>query len=313
MKRIISLVAFLVISFSYFGKPALAVDVPNFPSCSAPQGTIKVSYPNGNHGIVGSMAQYQGRDTVYTINDTMTVQCFCSPTNQGIQTNWWKTSSLTDSEMKILINQGWTYVPNGELWGLQNSGYMTRNLNFTCTDEGNSPTPTPTPTTNGGGQGGQGGDNGSNNPGGPYTCPDPAPNAPTILSVNRKSDTSITVSWTAVSPVTQYGISYGKKSGKYDYGQSNIGNVTTFTVNDLASNQNYCFVVNAVNNCNSSPFSSEVCMGGRGGQVLGASTTGVLGFSTTSSDKSMVKLGIFLIGLLCLTSGLYLKRIQKKS
>ncbi len=133
--------------------------------------------------------------------------------------------------------------------------------NEPCTTPG--PTPTPTPSSN------------SNQ------CADSKPSTPTLTSVVRNSPTTATLTWTSVSPVSYYTISYGTDPGNYIYGVPNTGNTTTFTVGGLASNTNYYFVVRAVNGCTPGDPSGEKSIGG--GQVLGASTsTGdqVLGAST---------------------------------
>lgn len=112
--------------------PALAVSAPSFPSCANPQGSIKVSYSDGTHGIVGSGATYTGKDAVYTLSDDTVTQCFCGADGNGIQTNWWKASSLTEDQVNILKSEGWVYVPAGNLWGLANAPYVAKNSNYSC-------------------------------------------------------------------------------------------------------------------------------------------------------------------------------------
>lgn len=111
---------------------AFAVTTPDFPACSAPSGTLKVQYNEGTHGIVGNSSEFKGKDTVYTVNETQTLQCLCTSDGQGIQTNWWKITSLNDSDIQILKNQGWYFVPNGALWGLDNAAYMAKNSDYEC-------------------------------------------------------------------------------------------------------------------------------------------------------------------------------------
>ncbi|MBI3981066.1 hypothetical protein HY345_03650 [Candidatus Microgenomates bacterium] len=128
--------AFLFLSlFLITPSPAWALTIPSFPSCESPQGTLKVFYTSGTHGIVGSTASYIGSDKVYILNDLTLTQCFC-PDNgngsQGIQTNWWKVSSLSESEINSLKNQGWIYIPDGSLWGLDKAPYLAQNTNFSC-------------------------------------------------------------------------------------------------------------------------------------------------------------------------------------
>ncbi len=150
MQNRIWIVILLTIFGLFFGsKHTLAVETPNFPSCSNPQGTIKVSYSEGTHGIVGDTNQYTGSDTVYQLASGNLSQCYCSTNGGGIQTNWWKVSSLDQEQLQILKNAGWIYVPNGALWGLEETAYMTFNSPFSCT------------TTSNGGGGSSGGSGGS--------------------------------------------------------------------------------------------------------------------------------------------------------
>jgi hypothetical protein len=101
-------------------------------------------------------------------------------------------------------------------------------------------------------------------------------------------------------------VSYGPASKNYLYGQTDIGNTTSYTVEGLTVGQNYCFVVNAVNGCASSPASNEVCTG----EVLGAATGQVLGLSATSGDNKLTEVSLYFIGLVCLISGLCLRRLK---
>ena len=117
---------------------AMAVTPPDFPSCQSPEGDVKVSYSSGTHGIVGNNQTYTGSDTVYTLSDNRLSQCFCSEGGDGIQTNWWKVNSLTESEVQILKNQGWFFVPNGSLWGLDETSYMAKNSTYACRSENGS-------------------------------------------------------------------------------------------------------------------------------------------------------------------------------
>lgn len=128
-----------LILFTIFGllfvNPALAIDIPDFPACSNPEGTLKVTYSSGTHGIVGDSAEYNGSDSVYQLDNDNLIQCFCSTDGEGIQTNWWKASSLTSAEQQTLLNSGWNLVPNGSLWGLEQTAYYAKNSSFACNGE----------------------------------------------------------------------------------------------------------------------------------------------------------------------------------
>lgn len=131
---------------------AYAVVPPSFPSCTNPQGTVIASYDNGLHGIPGNAASFSGTDAVYQISDTQLIQCLCTDSGDGIQTNWWKIPSLTEDEISILKNLGWIFIPSGIPWGLADTPYMAFNSTFAC-----RPAASPTATAGEGGGEGQGG------------------------------------------------------------------------------------------------------------------------------------------------------------
>lgn len=122
----------IAVLLSAFVKPAFAVTTPTFPLCVNPQGEVKVAYTDGVHGVPGDGTTYTGQDTVYTLDDATLTQCLCTANGSGIQTNWWRVSSLTRNERSVLINQGWIYVPDGSAWGLQAAPYLAQNSSFSC-------------------------------------------------------------------------------------------------------------------------------------------------------------------------------------
>ncbi|MHA1331701.1 MAG: hypothetical protein ACTSR2_11540, partial [Candidatus Hodarchaeales archaeon] len=78
-----------------------------------------------------------------------------------------------------------------------------------------SPTSTPVPST-------------------PSGCTATAPtSAPTLLDAVAGVN-SVTLTWSSVSPVTHYLIAYGLTPGNYIYGNPNVGNITNYTVTNLA-------------------------------------------------------------------------------
>lgn len=134
MKFIFSfLTAILFLTFST--KLVSAVNAPNFPTCSNPQGTLIVSYDSGTHGVAGGNS-YTGNDKVYKINENSLVQCLCTTDGKGIQTNWWKATSLDETQVNKLKSEGWIYIPTGSVWGLDQDAYMARNINYSCTSDG---------------------------------------------------------------------------------------------------------------------------------------------------------------------------------
>lgn len=134
MKKFSIYLSFLFL-FGWSTSSVFAVDAPNFPACSNPQGTLVVSYDSGIHGVVGGTS-YSGNDKVYKIDNENLVQCLCTTDGKGIQTNWWKASSLDEEQINILKNEGWIYVPNGTVWGLDESAYIAKNVDYSCTSNG---------------------------------------------------------------------------------------------------------------------------------------------------------------------------------
>ncbi len=157
MKFLASILLSLAFFFAAFSK-AEAYSIPQFTSCVNPQGSLKVSYDSGTHGIAGQTGNYSGKDSVYTLSGDALTQCFCSSNGSGIQTNWWKVSSLTENEVDSLKAQGWNYIPNGALWGLEEAPYLALNTDYACgkTSQGSCCSPT-TDIPGPGGSGGQGG------------------------------------------------------------------------------------------------------------------------------------------------------------
>jgi len=151
----------MLVSISFylrgFVPSALAVDTPAFPSCTNPTGTVKVSYPSGTHGIVGQSSGVSGSDTVYSLSGGNNLQCFCAVDGAGIQTNWMKANNFSEAEINTLKNQGWVYIPNGALWGLDTSPYLAINSNYSCKGSLNGDSSNNNSTGSSGGSGGGGG------------------------------------------------------------------------------------------------------------------------------------------------------------
>jgi hypothetical protein len=121
--------------------PAYATDVPNFGSCVNPQwGQTQSNYNSNNgNGVIG-VGSFSGTDTIYSSNGNL-LQCLCTNSGQGYQTNWLNVSNLSQNDIDNLKARGWMYVPDGRAWGLSANAYMAQNSNYACT----ACTPTPTP------------------------------------------------------------------------------------------------------------------------------------------------------------------------
>ena len=111
---------------------ASAVTTPDFPACNNPPDSIRAEHNDGVHGVAGNVSEYRGKDTVYNVNGGNFLQCLCTEDGEGIQTNWWKISSLSDTDVQVLKNQGWHYIVDGALWGLDNAPYMAKNNEYAC-------------------------------------------------------------------------------------------------------------------------------------------------------------------------------------
>ncbi len=117
---------------------AYAATAPVFPACANPQGEVKVSYDNGIHGVAGDQNAYTGKDTVYNVSPSQKMQCLCPTDGNGIQTNWLKTSELSQDEISVLEKEGWIFIPNGSAWGLDESSYLAQNVKYTCGSTNNT-------------------------------------------------------------------------------------------------------------------------------------------------------------------------------
>lgn len=133
----ILLIAILYISTLFVSAgTSYALTTPSFPACANPQGTIKVTYDSGVHGVVGDSTNYSGKDTVYTLSNNTLMQCLCPTNGGGIQTNWIKASGYNQDEIQILKSQGWIYVADGSAWGLDPEAYLAQNSSFSCNGQG---------------------------------------------------------------------------------------------------------------------------------------------------------------------------------
>jgi len=109
-----------------------AVTIPDFPACYNPPDSIRALHNDGLHGVVGNVSEYRGKDTVYNVEGGNFLQCLCTDDGEGIQTAWWRASSLSETDIQTLKNQGWYYVLDGKLWGLDNIPYMAKNNEYAC-------------------------------------------------------------------------------------------------------------------------------------------------------------------------------------
>ena len=142
-----------------------AVEIPSFPGCPNPGGEIIADYDSGVHGVPGDSTTYTGKDMVFKLDDAKVVQCLCTDSGSGIQTLWWKDPGLSESDEAKVLAQGWVRVPNGALWGLDQSVYFAKNSNFNCSEGGDGGHVNGSSDSNGGSSSSSSDDAGSNNGG----------------------------------------------------------------------------------------------------------------------------------------------------
>jgi hypothetical protein len=127
-----------------------------------------------------------------------------------------------------------------------------------------------------------------------YSCSEGAPGStPHLTSAVANGKSQITLTWTdAADPVTYYLISYGIASGKYIYGNPNVGghDTTSYTVSNLAFGTTYYFVVKAVNGCKPGSFSNEISATTTGGVTATpiSTQTSSQGTSSNTTNKNGV-------------------------
>lgn len=147
MQKVFTFVLTFILLIQFAGSVLAAP--PAFPQCSAPTGELIASYESGTHGIPGDTSSHEGEDKVYKISSEQVMQCFCASDGKGIQSNWWRVSSLQEVDINSLLSDGWHYISSGEEWGLDEASYLVKNSEYTCKENG------------GGGTGGSGSVSGS--------------------------------------------------------------------------------------------------------------------------------------------------------
>lgn len=111
----------------------------------------------------------------------------------------------------------------------------------------------------------------------PPVCNATAPSGAPFLTITNVGANTVSLSWTPVSPVTHYAISFTRNSDGAQYGAANIGNVTSYTITNLSGGANYTFEVFGVNDCAPGPRSNQAGTGTVPGPVLGGQPLGAGG------------------------------------
>lgn len=140
-KKLLSMSAIAATLYMSAALPVYANAVPDFGTCVNPQWSQTQVNTGSNHGVI-NVGSFAGTDTIYQSNGNV-LQCLCTDSGEGYQTNWLKVSDYSNAQIDELKAQGWMYVPYGKDWGLDNAPYLAKNETYTCT----SCTPTPTTVT----------------------------------------------------------------------------------------------------------------------------------------------------------------------
>ncbi|MGI8419907.1 MAG: hypothetical protein ACR2LN_04650 [Candidatus Levyibacteriota bacterium] len=144
-KKILLMTPIAATLFMSAALPVYANPIPQFGSCVNPQwAQTQVNYGD-SHGVVG-VNKFPGVDSIYSSNGN-TMQCLCTNTGEGYQTNWLKASNYSHDQIESLQAQGWIYISEAEAkdsWGLESGPYLAKNETYACT--ACTPTPTVTPT-----------------------------------------------------------------------------------------------------------------------------------------------------------------------
>jgi hypothetical protein len=126
-------------------------------------------------------------------------------------------------------------------------------------------------------------DSGNTSPASPEFCGDATPTNLTGLSISSQGGNSAILRWNASSPVSHYALIFTRTSDGEQYGSTNIGNTTSYTIQGISGQDSYTFEVFGVNGCqpgergsvSSSVFSGSILTArptGDTGQVLSAAT-----------------------------------------
>lgn len=147
----------------------------------------------------------------------------------------------------------------------------------------------PIPPTSGGGDGtgnpGPGGGSGT-----PPVCTDTPPSSAPAVTITNVGVNTVSLSWTGVSPVTHYALIFTRTSDGAQYGSTNVGNVTNYTITNLSGGAGYTFEIFGVNGCAPGPRGTATS-GVVGGAVIETRPLGpggaVLGVTDTEEEASI--------------------------
>src|ERR1700733_15304054 len=96
-KKVLSTLGISATLFLSAAAPVSAHYVPSFGTCLNPQWSqTQVNY-GSNHGVI-NVGSFDGTDTIYQSGSNV-MQCLCTGSGAGYQTNWMSASDMSQSEI----------------------------------------------------------------------------------------------------------------------------------------------------------------------------------------------------------------------
>lgn len=83
----------------------------------------------------------------------------------------------------------------------------------------------------------------------PWVCSESAPIGQPLITSLQPGVNSMTVTWTQVAGANNYAIFFTRNSDGVQYSADNVGNVSSYTINNLAADSSYSFQVMPKNGC----------------------------------------------------------------
>jgi hypothetical protein len=213
--------------------------------------TVSAATPDGSHSTVVTSPSELSADGSATSTVTVTVRDSSGNAISGDSVSLSLTNSASVDQGSTTLGSTGTAIftvrsstsGTSVLTVLDNGAAIANLSGQIIFDTPPTPTVTPTPTPL-------------------NSCNDATPGSvPQLVSASSSGAHQITLTWIeSTSPVSYYLLSYGLKSGSYEYGNPNIGakGTTSTVVGGLATGTTYYFAVKAVNGCMPGSYSNEL-------------------------------------------------------
>lgn len=260
-----------------------AADAAGNTSSFSSNGTVVIDLTGPIISSVNSTPDTTSVDITWTTDEASSSQV-----NYGTTISYGTDTSLADTSPRVTshtvnisgLSTCTTY--HYRVRSIDSSGNESISTDETFTTTGcvtptPSPTPTPTPSSSSTSQVSDGLAPGLSQAQAPVCAANAPATAPTLRVVETGAN-SVRLSWTSVDPVTHYGIYFRRDRDSAEYGASNIGLTTSYTVTNLSGQETYTFEVFGVNDCAPGPrgqAKSGTLSGGRSSAaVTGSSRAG---------------------------------------